>query len=114
MTPETAIETLGELLKRVDATRSHLADEADEIGEQWQGLGHVGGQRADHAAALLSRLRPHLAELARFATACQEQLTGFVADPFGRSLSCEHCAATGGGCSVCRPIDGPTYSGGDR
>jgi hypothetical protein len=84
VTPEQAIEGLPELLGRLDALRAHLADEAGEIGEQWEGLGRVGGQRADHAAPLLARLRPHLAEIGRFASACVQQLDKFQADPFGR------------------------------
>ncbi len=84
MTPESAIANVRDLTRRIDAVRARLSAEADEINEQWGALRGVGGQRADHAAVLLQRLRPHLAELTRFASACVEQLDAYKADPFGR------------------------------
>jgi hypothetical protein len=86
MTPSHAITSASEdvgraLLQRV----SHLRDEADEIAEQWEGLGRAGGQRDDHAAALLLRLEPHLRDLATFADRCRQQILDMHADPFGRN-----------------------------
>lgn len=85
MTTTQAIEGLPTLLEKLDTLRQQLAYECEEIAEQWQQLGRIGGQRDDHAAALLSRLGPHLGETARFATACTEQIAKHVADPFGRN-----------------------------
>lgn len=87
MSPEQAIASLDELLKQVHRIRSHMSDEAESIAMQWNGLGRVGGQRADHAAQLLSRLRPHFDEMAEFCAAVSQQLTGFIADPFQRDAA---------------------------
>jgi len=96
MTPIDAIEGLPELLKRLTAIQSHLAAEADELAELWAGIGNAGGQRDDHAAVLLSRLRPHLAALATFAKTCERQIDGFVADPFGTRQSADAAAPLAG------------------
>ena len=85
MEPETAIENVAAITRRIDEIRAHLADEADEIAEEWAGIGAAGGQRADHAATLLGRLQPHLAELEQFAAACRQQIDALMADPFGRN-----------------------------
>ena len=84
MTPTEAIQELGELMKQMNARLHRMHIEADEISEQWDALGRMAGQRDDHAAELLAKLRPHLSGLATFATNCETQLDRFVADPFGR------------------------------
>ena len=70
------------LMGNVNRINNHMANEAADIVNQWDGLRRCGGQRADHAATLLSRLRPHLAEMARFCLACEKQIDEMVADPF--------------------------------
>lgn len=82
---EQAIETLDALQAELNRIRHGLACECDDITEQWQCLAQAGGQRADHAATLLSRLRPHLAELSSTAAAMVDTITGLVADPFDRN-----------------------------
>lgn len=59
-----------DLLKRLNALHHHIACEADYITEEWSALGNAGGQRADHAAQFLARLRAPLADLEQFAAAC--------------------------------------------
>lgn len=71
---------LGEITRRVSGLRA----ECEDIAEQWQMLGNVGGQRADHAAVLLGRIRPHLQDLAAFCGVCESQITQMVTDPFQR------------------------------
>ena len=83
MTAETAILSLDELLKALHGIRARLADECEEISACWSGLGRVGGQRDDHAAELLKRLRPHLRTLEGLARRCSEQLEQTIANPFG-------------------------------
>ena len=87
MTPTEAIQNLDDLMKQFNARLAHMHTEADEIGEQWYALGRAGGQRDDHAAALLAKLRPHLSGLATFATTCEEQVDRMMADPFGRNAA---------------------------
>jgi hypothetical protein len=83
MTAETAIRSLDELLKALDGIRARLAGECADIAACWSGLGRVGGQRDDHEAELLKRLRPHLRALESFARRCSEQLEETIAHPFG-------------------------------
>lgn len=84
MAPEEAIATVGELAGEASRRVALLAKEAGMVAQQWAALGRIGGQRADHAADLLSHLRPLLRDLARYASACQEQIEAMQADPFGR------------------------------
>ena len=82
MTPEQAIARLDEMFARCNAICNPMLDEAHDITVQWDQLGQAGGKRADHAAALLSRLRPHLRDLASFAQKCEQQIAAMQADPF--------------------------------
>lgn len=85
MSPEEAIAKLEtSLRKQINKQVSLLGYECERIEEEWEGLRLAGGQRADHAAMLLARLRPHLRDLASFLTRCEKQLDGYVADPFQR------------------------------
>lgn len=85
MNPEQMITTLeSQLLGKLNVYRSNLADEISEIIELWDGLGRAGGQRADHAAELMSRLRPILSAIESFASIAQTQITTMLADPFER------------------------------
>jgi phage-related minor tail protein len=85
MSPTGLVTSLSELVGQLNRLTSNVADEADDVTGQWAGLVAAGGGRDDHAAALMVRLRPALAEMARFAGAAVEQITRAVADPFGRN-----------------------------
>jgi len=89
MTPTKAIEHTDDMMGKLTALVAHLHNEADEVAEQWYGLGQAGGQREDHAASLLTRLRPHLEAIESFAHICGQQITGYVKDPFGRQAAME-------------------------
>lgn len=82
--PEKMIHKTDQMLGEINRRVAFLRAECEDIAEQWQMLGNVGGQRADHAAELLGRLRPHLRDLASFATRCEKQMDDMVADPFCR------------------------------
>jgi hypothetical protein len=84
MTPTHAITSTDNLLASFTLRMSHLRTECEDIAEQWDGLGRAGGQREDHAASLLARLRPHLASIARLACDVEGQLNVMIADPWGR------------------------------
>lgn len=84
MTPTKAITDLPELIRQINARVSPLVWETEKIAENWARLGQLGGQRDDHAAELLCRLRPALEDIARFCTDCATQITRMKADPFGR------------------------------
>lgn len=85
MTPSQAIETGPELLKAINQRIHALSLEIDENSEQWAGLKRIGADRDDHAAQLLSRLRPILNDLSAYCCRAEKQINAFVADPFGRN-----------------------------
>ena len=85
MNPSVQITQLDELQKQLNRLRSHLADEAETIEQQWYALGRIGGQRADAAAGLLSKLRPHLIAIGAFCADCAVQIDLMAADPFQRN-----------------------------
>lgn len=84
MGPEEAIQSLptlmGEIRKRVGAVEQSGGAAYAQCGA----LGRFGGQRADHAAALLAGMDGELAELERFVGAVRSQIAGWNADPFQR------------------------------
>lgn len=84
MTPTQAIEKVSDLSSMVGKLAYSIGAECDDIAEQWVGLGLAGGQRDDHAALILGRLRPALRELAKLCERSAAQIDGMVADPFGR------------------------------
>jgi hypothetical protein len=71
------------LMAKIEIEHRNLTTEAAEIIKQWDGLRRAGGQRADHAAALLKRLRPALGRLAKLATAADTAINRMVDNPFG-------------------------------
>ena len=83
MTAAQAIRSLTGMLKELNAIHANMADECEEIAEEWKGVGVAGGGRDDHAAEFLKRLRPHLEGLEQFASACNQQLEQVIAQPFG-------------------------------
>jgi hypothetical protein len=84
MTPTEGMGKLCDVEGHVLRLASAVRDEAGAVYEQWEALVAVGGGRDDHAAALLARLRGPLDELSRFCSTVSGQITGMVADPFGR------------------------------
>lgn len=84
MTPEQAIENLPELITKLGEHLHEIAQEAAQTKLLWEGLGRVGGQRADHAADLLCRLRPSLTEMEEFITRVRHQINLMLANPFGK------------------------------
>ena len=83
--PSKLITELDEFQKKLNRLRSHLANECDEIAMQWWKLGEIGGRRADTAAGLLGKLRPHLEGIQHFCRDCVEQIDAMKADPFQRN-----------------------------
>lgn len=83
MTPEQAVEALPNLVEEIDELAGELAADVLLVEQQWESLGRVGGQRADHAAALLANLLPTLRRLARHTIDCAKQIEALRADPFG-------------------------------
>lgn len=78
------IEKLDTLRGEINRRSHPISLEIDDIAEQWEQLKVIGGARADHAAALLSRLRPAIADLTRFLVRVENQIDDLVANPFGR------------------------------
>lgn len=85
MTPSHAITSATELPDHLETLTAQLRDDIAQMQAQWSGLAAVGGQRDDHAAQLLQWMKPHLQEIARYATACNAQVEQMAADPFGRT-----------------------------
>lgn len=83
MTGTEAIDNAEHISKRLNQLCGGLRAEIEEMVEQWIRLGQAGGARDDHAAMLLNRLKPHLADIARFTAACEKQIEQIYADPFG-------------------------------
>ena len=83
MTPERAIGNLDALCEGARNRLAALEEAARLAQQQWDGLGRVGGQRADHAAALLADVGRALADLAVYAERSAGQIMRLRADPFG-------------------------------
>lgn len=82
-TASEALEQVKDISGRITAINNLLALESEGVLEEWEGLKAAGGGRDNHAAELLKRLRPHLADLKAFATLCESQLEARISDPFG-------------------------------
>jgi hypothetical protein len=82
--PCKAIASLESLNGEISQLASAIRWEGERIADEWEGLRRVGGQRADHAAKLLSRLRPVLRDLGAFCQRVEGEIDGMVADPFER------------------------------
>jgi hypothetical protein len=87
MTPEQGIERLEGLLETIEQHHAELERRARQIQQQWAGLGACGGQRADHAAALLATLVPELFRLEKLCTSVRARIAGWQAYPFDRAGS---------------------------
>jgi hypothetical protein len=93
MTPSDALRDLDRMTSRFDALLAELCRSCLAARSQWTALGRVGGQRDDHAAALLAPLRTDLAALSTLAQTCHQQIDAMVADPFGDAQAVEARAA---------------------
>lgn len=86
MTPERSIESLSVLLSRIDTMRAEIERSANHAAAQWAALGKIGGQRADHAAALLDKqLYPSIASLRSFLERVETQICAMQSNPFADS-----------------------------
>jgi hypothetical protein len=77
------LQSSDQIWRLIDEKNSALRLEIEEAQEQYESLVRVGGGRDDHAAEFLKRLRGHLAQIEKFAAACQKQLEETIANPFG-------------------------------
>ena len=82
MPPSRMLSQADQLSAYVDDIASALRAEIKTVSAQWQQLGKIGGQREDHAAALLAKLSGHLADLERLAHNAQEQINKMNDNPF--------------------------------
>jgi hypothetical protein len=85
MTPEQAISSLAEVRGQLHTRLQHFRGECEAIEEHWANLARAGGQRADHAAALLARLKPHLNGITQLCECVVKQIDEMPKDPFGCS-----------------------------
>lgn len=90
MATVTKTQAAGDLIGDLDTLNANLnrrlsavADETVEIVGQWDRLGAIGAQRDDYAACLMVKIKPHLRELARYATAAVAMIERLEANPFG-------------------------------
>lgn len=82
--------TAGEGIKALPNLIAELRRRVDEIElaardcqYQWVGLGKVGGQRDDHAAELLRKVRREVCDMAKFLERVDSQMVDVIADPWG-------------------------------
>ena len=80
--PVKLIRTLDRLVSDLRYHVEDLAEEAAGIGDEWEGLGDAGGQREDHAAALLRRLQPTLHRIWTASETAWEAIKTVRLDPF--------------------------------
>jgi hypothetical protein len=78
-----AIKTIDTLLATLNLKVDTIRKEIEQIGIQWVQLGRTGGQREDHAAALLANLTPKFETLAKFCHDVAEELKAIKENPFG-------------------------------
>jgi len=83
MTPEQALNRLPDLVQGVQRQADSLRAECERARRQWDGLGRAGGQRSDHAAALLANVRAEVGSLRSYLERVLAQLDRLIADPFG-------------------------------
>ncbi len=83
MTGREAIEDLDGLMGAINERVNELHDAGHAAAKQWDGLQRCGGQRDDHAAALLKDVRRALARLQEMATRAGECVDAVIANPFG-------------------------------
>jgi hypothetical protein len=87
MDPIFAINNLADIENDLRRLVGNINLECNELANNWEGIGNIGGQREDHAATLLTRLKPHLSGLAEFCRTVEAQIDQMHADPFGRNES---------------------------
>jgi hypothetical protein len=82
MSPCKAIETLDRLVGQLQEHLDHVRKETQDAQEQWRQLGRIGGQREDHAAALLRSPWAALDRLQELAAQAGTQLETAIHDPW--------------------------------
>jgi len=85
--PEHGIDKIPDMLQAMHEMQRDFDSDAAGVVSDWIGLIRVGGQRSDHAAVLLSRLRPHLEKMTGFMNRVDEQISVMLIDPFGRKAA---------------------------
>jgi thiamine pyrophosphokinase len=83
MDPEEMIGDLNTLADRVAALAHNVRTQIRIVSGQWERLGKVGGQRADHAAELMAQLFEPLLEIHTFTGDVRHQIQAMRNDPFG-------------------------------
>lgn len=87
ITPSKAIATLPILIERIDSMRQEIGRATASATTQWDGLGRIGGQRDDHAAALLAEhVKPSIAALRAFLQRVETQMAEMQRDPFAETV----------------------------
>ena len=87
MDPEEMIGDLNTLADRVAILANNVRTQTRIVSGQWERLGKVGGQRADHAATLMTDLLEPLREMQEFAETAQQQIEDMHRNPFGDNCS---------------------------
>ncbi len=87
MDPEEMIGDLNTLADRVAVLANNVRTQIRVVSGQWDRLGKVGGQRADHAAKLMTDLREPLRDMQEFAETAQQQIEDMHRNPFGDNCS---------------------------
>jgi len=82
MSPSKAIASLDNLVGEFAKLVEELREEGRKAKERWDALGRFGGQRDDHAAALLGDVRHVLGSIRSHAAVCVDQIDKMQADPF--------------------------------
>ena len=83
--PQEMIEDLPNLQQELQRLGDIMGIECNEVTGQWDALGRMGARRADAAADLMTKLRPHLEGIQHFCRDCVEQIDAMKADPFQRN-----------------------------
>lgn len=78
-----AIESLDDLMGKMNERYNAMLDESHAIATQWHALKNMGATRDDAAADLLTRVRERIAKLNSFSGRVLTQLDAVIAKPFG-------------------------------
>lgn len=83
MDPAKMIGSLDALADRVAILANNVRTQTRIVSGQWERLGKIGGQRADHAAELMAQLFEPLLEMHTFTGDVRHQIQAMRNDPFG-------------------------------
>ena len=87
MDPEKMIGSLDALADRVAILANNVRTQTRIVSGQWERLGKVGGQRADHAAKMMTELIGPLREMQDFADIAIMQIKEVSSNPFASDES---------------------------